>query len=435
MSTAISVRGVAKEYRLGEKVRYRTVRESLTRAASAPLSALRRGRRQRAVSDERLWALDDVSFDVRTGEAVGLVGANGAGTSTLLKIQSRITEPTRGSVTIAGRVASLLEVGTGFHPELTGRENIFLNGAMLGMSRREIGRRFDEIVEFSGVSRFVDTPVKRYSSGMYVRLAFAVAAHIEPEVLLVDEVLAVGDASFQAKCLGKMSDVAQEGRTVLFVSHNLAALANLCPRAVLLVGGRKHAEGPSREVIAEYLALGAAQEGERVWSDPLTAPGNETVRLHAVRIVSGGRPTADVDIENPIDVVVEYWNLEPGARLSVSIHVFDGVGVGVLASANMPSATTEPDDWYARPHPQGLYRSVCTLPGEFLNEGRYTINAVVLRDSREVEVIERGAVAFTVHDTGAMRKEYGGEWLGVVRPRLPWKTEPVREAVGVERPS
>ncbi|MHB8470988.1 MAG: ABC transporter ATP-binding protein [Gaiellaceae bacterium] len=431
---ALKAEGLSKQYEIGTQQRYAALRDVIADAFAAPVRRLRSGA-PRSSARERIWALQDVSFEVAEGEAVGIIGANGAGKSTLLKILSRITEPTRGEARVRGRVASLLEVGTGFHPELTGRENISLNGAILGMRRRELARRFDEIVEFSGVETFIDTPVKRYSSGMQVRLAFAVAAHLEPDILLVDEVLAVGDAAFQAKCLGKMGDVAGEGRTVIFVSHNLAALANLCRRSVLLVNGRKHLEGPTRKLIETYLGLAGTQEGERVWPDPETAPGNSTVRLHAVRIRSGGTVTAHVDIEHPVAVEVEYLNLEPGARLSVSIHVFDKMGVGVLASANMPSATTEPDEWYAKPHPLGLYRSVCTLPGEFLNEGRYTINAVVLRDSSAVEVIEREAVAFTVHDTGVMRKEYGGEWLGVVRPRLPWKTEPFAGPTVVERAS
>ena len=234
---AIRVEHLGKRYRIGERERYRALRDTLADAVKAPLRRLRSPRSPRVV-DNTIWALRDVSLEVAPGEVLGVIGHNGAGKSTLLKILSRITEPTEGRAEVRGRVGSLLEVGTGFHPELTGRENIYLNGAILGMKRSEITRRFDEMVAFAGVERFIDTPVKRYSSGMYLRLAFAVAAHLEPEILLVDEVLAVGDAAFQKKCLGRMSDVAREGRTVLFVSHNLPSIENLCQRVVVVDGGR-----------------------------------------------------------------------------------------------------------------------------------------------------------------------------------------------------
>ncbi len=417
---AISAEGLAKRYRIGERQRYGSLRDSVASTASTLIRPGRRRRMPRA----HIWALDDVSFEISEGEAVGIIGANGAGKSTLLKILSRITEPTNGEARIYGRVASLLEVGTGFHPELTGRENIFLNGAILGMRKREIEASFDEIVDFSGVEKFIDTPVKRYSSGMHVRLAFAVAAHLTPEILLIDEVLAVGDYAFQQKCLGKMGEVARAGRTVVFVSHNLASLANLCSRAVLLVEGRTRAEGSVRDVIDAYLALGAAGEGERRWA-PDTAPTGEQARIDAVRIISGGGVTADTAIDEAVHVEVDYTSLKPGARLSVSIHLLDKMGVGVLASANMPSATLEPDEWFAKPHAPGHYRSRCTIPADFLNDGRYAISALVLSDVTRIEATAADAIAFTVHDTGSMRKEYGDRWLGVVRPRLGWQTMPV----------
>ena len=365
----------------------------------------------------------DVSFEVKSGEAVGIIGRNGSGKSTLLKILSRITAPTEGRVEICGRVGSLLEVGTGFHPELTGRENIYLNGAVIGMKKAEVERKFDEIVAFSEIEKFLDTPVKRYSSGMYVRLAFAVAAHLEPEILLVDEVLAVGDAAFQKKCLGKMGDVAKEGRTVLFVSHNLASVLNLCSRAILLKDGRNYAEGLSSDVISQYVAATSENRGERVWDDPRTAPGNEKVRLHAVRIVSDGKVTSSVDIDKDVKVEFEFWNFKAGARLSTSIHLLDKMGIAVLASANYHSANLISDDWFGKPHPAGLYRTVCTLPANFLNEGLYSIHVIVLSDIYSMEVLAREVISFTVNDTGAMRKEYGGYWVGVVRPRLAWQTE------------
>ncbi len=263
---AIRCEGLSKRYRIGQQERYKALRDVLTDAAAAPFRRLRsaisnsngNGNSQFAIRNSKsasIWALDDVSFEIRRGEVVGIIGRNGAGKSTLLKILSRITKPTKGSAEIHGRVGSLLEVGTGFHPELTGRENIYLNGAILGMLRAEIDRKFDEIVAFAGVETFIDTPVKRYSSGMHVRLAFAVAAHLETEILLVDEVLAVGDAQFQKKCLGKMGDVARRGRTVLFVSHNMSAIQLLCSHAIRLGSGRIVGNGPAREQVEDYLKV------------------------------------------------------------------------------------------------------------------------------------------------------------------------------------
>lgn len=432
MNPIISVHNLGKEYVIGgPEETYPTFRDALVGMARAPFARLqRKGQGEQAT----VWALKGVSFEVQAGEVVGIIGRNGAGKSTLLKLLSRITEPTTGRIEIRGRVASLLEVGTGFHPELTGRENIYLNGAILGMSRREIQRNFDEIVAFAEVEKFIDTPVKRYSSGMYLRLAFAVAAHLEPEILIVDEVLAVGDVAFQKKCMGKMDQVAKTGRTVLFVSHNLGSLVNLCPRAILLVQGQKWSEGPSGEIVNQYIAMGREDNGEKSWPDQATAPGNGKVRLHAVRIVSGGQTTADVDIQEDVRVEIEFWNLKAGQHLCASIHVNDNMGVGVLASANYPSATLGRDEWFNQPYPEGLYRTVCTLPGNFLNEGRYSINAFVLSDVMQIEASVKDVVSFTVHDTGTMRQEYGGTWLGVVRPKLAWQTQPLSTASRLSEP-
>ena len=279
MKPIIRVKNVGKQYRIGSpQSSYVTLRETLTSLASAPF------RRFARASQEMFWALQGVNFEVSAGEVVGIIGRNGAGKSTLLKLLSRITEPTTGRIELYGRIGSLLEVGTGFHPELTGRENISLNGAILGMARAEIARKFDEIVAFAEVEKFIDTPVKHFSSGMYMRLAFAVAAHLEPEILLVDEVLAVGDGRFQRKCLDKMQDVGRQGRTVLFVSHNMPAITRLCPRTILLDGGRIIADGPSSQVVGAYLSSGLGTTAVRVWSDLNTAPGNDIVRLCAVRV-------------------------------------------------------------------------------------------------------------------------------------------------------
>ncbi len=422
---AIRARGVGKRYRLGlAEKRATSIGETLTRAFSAPWRALRPAP---LTAESELWAVRDFDVDIAHGEVVGIVGRNGAGKSTLLKILSRITEPTEGEIRLRGRVASLLEVGTGFHPELTGRENIYLNGAILGMSRREIDRKFDEIVAFSEIERFLDTPVKRYSSGMYTRLAFAVAAHLEPEILIVDEVLAVGDAPFQKKCLGKMGSVAKDGRTVLFVSHNLGALVNLCPRAVLLVDGKKVADGSSPDVVARYIAMGAESQGERIWSDPTTAPGSEKVRLRAMRLLCGDAVTSDVDIQRDLCVEIEYSVHKPGSRITVGLHLIDAMGATVLATANLHSANLDRDEWFDREHEPGVYRSRCIIPGNFLNDGRYALHAVLLTDVSHLELLERDVLSFTVYDTGAMREEYTGGWIGSVRPRLAWNTQPVSE--------
>ena len=273
--------------------------------------------------DETLWALRDVSFSVRIGEVLGIVGRNGAGKSTLLKILARITEPTSGRAILDGRVGSLLEVGTGFHPELTGRENIYLSGAILGMKRTEINRKFDEIVAFAETERFLNTPVKRYSSGMYVRLAFAVAAHLEPDVLLVDEVLAVGDAAFQRKCLGKMGDVATQGRTVLFVSHNMVAVQSLCGRAIWLEKGMIVHEGLASEVVTRYLASGSQAVSEQVWHEKENAPGNDKVRIHRIAVYPENcAPNDPITMDTSVIIEVEYWNLVPDQIINSCLHFY-----------------------------------------------------------------------------------------------------------------
>jgi len=414
-NVAVSVRGLSKSYSIAKNAaQHTTAGEALMHRLRHPFAKAER---------ETFLALDDVSFDIQKGDVVGIIGRNGAGKSTLLKILSRITEPTRGRIDLYGRVGSLLEVGTGFHPELTGRENIFLNGAILGMQKSEIARQFDAIVDFSGTEQFLDTPVKRYSSGMYVRLAFAVAAHLNPEILIIDEVLAVGDAEFQKKCLGKMQDVAKSGRTVLFVSHNMGVVANLCSQAILLSNGQISEAGSVNGVVNQYISCGAEFSGERVWKDKTTAPGNENVRLHRVRIVSDNKVSGDVSIDKPVHVEFEFWNLRPNAILSANIHLLDKIGIGVLSAANWTSASLTKDDWFGRPYPVGLFRATCTLPADFLNEGMYTINVLVMNQISNIELFAKEAVQFYVHDTGSMRGEWGGDWLGVVRPRLAWKTE------------
>ena len=414
---AIRVSGVGKRYRIGKRVGYKLLRDSLSNAVT---SAFRGGRR----TEETIWALKDVSFEVAPGEVVGVIGRNGAGKSTLLKILSRITEPTEGRVELRGRIGSLLEVGTGFHLELTGRENIYLNGAILGMKRAEIGRKFDEIVAFAEIDKFLDTPVKHYSTGMYLRLAFAVAAHLEPEILLVDEVLAVGDASFQKKCLGKMEDVAAQGRTVMFVSHSMPAVARLCPRAILLSNGVAALDGPSGRVIDHYLAEGSTTPAVREWFDPSEAPGNEVVRLRAVRVRDlSGTPIQQVDIRQQFGIDVEFVNLKSGARLVPSVHVSNESGVNVFTSidVSLPS-------WYNRPHAAGTFRATCWIPGNFLAEGRFTVRAAVSTHNPDaVHADAPDAVAFSTVDFLAgdtARGSFARDFPGVVRPLLQWTMDP-----------
>lgn len=429
----IRVDNLGKQYCYGRQPASETLRDRLTGMSRAALKAIsgpfRKAAQPSANGDGKagdlFWALKDVSFEVKRGEVVGIIGRNGAGKSTLLKILSRITEPTTGYAEIDGQVASLLEVGTGFHPELTGRENVFLNGAILGMSHAEIRRKFDEIVAFAEVERFIDTAVKHYSSGMYLRLAFAVAAHLDPEILIIDEVLAVGDEAFQKKCFGKVDDIAKHGRTVLVVSHNMPMVINLCHRAILVKSGKAIADGRPAEVVEHYLAAGRTSSGEVVWQDPSRAPGNDTVRLHAVRVFQEGfeGPTADIDIAKDVRVQISYWNFREGERLYAALWLKHQLGTPVLSSGTHKGVSQSEDLWYGRPHPVGLFRSECVFPANFLNEGRYTITPIVGKGIATTLLLEEDLIGFDVHDSGSMRQEYFGGWLGTVRPKLPWQTE------------
>ena len=428
----IKVENLSKKYQLGEKVPYKALRDELTKFFASPFRKFKKSSGTKK-SDDYIWALKNVSFEVKRGEVVGIIGRNGAGKTTLLKVLSRITEPTEGYAEIRGRVGSLLEVATGVHPELTGRENIYLNGAILGMKKREIDENFDAIVSFAEIEKFIDTPLKYYSYGMSMRLSFSVAAHLQPEILLMDEVLAVGDVDFQKKCLGKIGDVARKGRTVLFVSHNMASIINLCQRAILLDRGEIAAIGKAGEVVQQYMGTIRSTGGEEVWADPAQAPGNDLVRLHAVRILQDGinGSTADVDISKEVLIQIEYWNLQEGALLYACIWLRDHIGTPVFASANHKSISLTDDPWYGRPHPVGMFQSVCRIPGNFLNEGLYSVMAVVGKGIRDTQVLEDNVVSFYVHDTGEMRKEFSGGWIGIVRPRLAWETKQIGSQVEV----
>jgi lipopolysaccharide transport system ATP-binding protein len=425
---AISVDGLGKRYQIGrQQDPYGRLTESLWRALRAPLDIIRRGARE---SSEWIWALRDVSFEVHEGDVVGVIGRNGSGKSTLLKVLSRITEPTVGSALLHGRVGSLLEVGTGFHPELTGRENVFMSGAVLGMRRTEIIRKFDEIVDFAGIDQFLDTPVKRYSSGMQVRLGFAVAAHLDPEILFIDEVLAVGDAEFQKKCLGKMSDLGRGGRTILFVSHSMPAMLRLCERAILLDHGGVLAAGPTHDVIRTYLESDIGRTSERRWDDPSTAPGDDIARLRSIRVVPArGGQGDEVDIREPIDIVIEYWSAAPADhRPLLNVDAFNDEGICMFALTDESN-----EQWRRLPTRPGLIRSTCRIPGNFLAEGRITLNVAIVTYNPRVghaprigHAVELDAVAFHVVDRtdgDGVRGTFAGDWPGVVRPMFDWTVE------------
>jgi lipopolysaccharide transport system ATP-binding protein len=411
---------IGKEYHIGlMQANYNTLRDRLMDIAKMPTQWFRKQERN---PDTILWALKDVSFDIHQGEVVGIIGRNGAGKSTLLKILSRITEPTEGRVRVAGRIGALLEVGTGFHPELTGRENTYLNGAILGMPQAEIARRFDEIVAFSEVEKFIDTPVKHYSSGMFLRLAFAVAAHLDPDILLVDEVLAVGDVRFQQKCLGKMESVSREGRTVLFISHNMPAITRLCHRTILLEDGKAVMDGETREVISRYLGAGQEMSDVITWDAPDAAPGDEVARLCSVRVLgSEGAPRGLFTMREPILLEIKYWLLQDLYRAVPMIMVYADNGQCVF--------TTQAghDPVYKRDaRPLGLYTSICEIPGDLMNEGTYTLDVSVrTMFPRRYFFREGNLVSFRVQDTGlgdSTRGEYMGNWSGALAPRLNWRT-------------
>jgi len=381
---------------------------------------------------EELWPVKDVSFEIRAGEVVGLIGRNGAGKSTLLKILSRITEPTGGRAEIFGRIGTLLEVGTGFHAELTGRDNIYLSGIILGMKKAEIDRKFDEIVEFAGIAKFIDTPVKRYSSGMYVRLAFAVGAHLEPEILIVDEVLAVGDSQFQKRCLDKMKDIGEHGRTVLFVSHNLQAITRLCKRAILLDQGKVIADGSAHEVVGTYMRTGASSRGSKEWADLSTAPGGDVVRLCAVRVKTVEGEISDVvDIRQTFAIELEIEVLQPGWVLTPNIEFYSDEGQCIFEVFDLDP------DWRRRPRPVGRYISTAWVPGNFLSEGAHQMSVICMSfEPHQVLIKVEEALGFLVtdsHDGDSARGDYMGEMMGVVRPMLKWTTQfvPRRENANV----
>ncbi|HUH96502.1 MAG TPA: ABC transporter ATP-binding protein [Anaerolineales bacterium] len=427
MATAIHVDKLSKRYRIGAaqtKFKYGMLREVLMDVAMTPVRAFKAfsGQGMRGASSVAyIWALNDVSFDVQEGEVLGIIGRNGAGKSTLLKVLSRVTEPTKGTVTVRGRVGSLLEVGTGFHPELTGRENIYLNGAILGMKRREIESKFDEIVAFSEVEQFIDTPVKRYSSGMYLRLAFAVAAHLEPEILVVDEVLAVGDAEFQKKCLGKMGDVAQQGRTVLFVSHNMSAILRLTQEAIVIEKGQLVKRAPTSEAVDYYLSAGHAEAGERLWESdevPLNAAPFVPVSLRVKD--QHGKTVDTIRSTEPITLEFEYRLSAPTTGLRVGFYLSTMRGEFIMTSFD----TDEPEQFEKFSARQtGRYVSRCVLPADMFNEGRYALGVNASSFGVRRYFMDENALAFNVDISGAPGTHWPEPRVGPIRPRLEWKIE------------
>ena len=426
MSSVISVENLSKKYIIGhqKQARHSSLRDVLTEGAKRITDKLIHpfAAPENDATHEEFWALKDVSFDIQHGDRVGIIGRNGAGKSTLLKILSRITEPTSGKVSIKGRVASLLEVGTGFHPELSGRENIFLNGAILGMSKAEIKKKFDEIVAFAEVEKFLDTPVKRYSSGMYVRLAFAVAAHLEPEVLIVDEVLAVGDAQFQKKCLGKMQDVGQEGRTVLFVSHNMTAVSALCNKAIVLDKGGLVLEATPEIAIKRYLDGETGEQSASVSWGIDDAPGNDMVKLISVAALNDrGEVSRYFDRSEPIHLQLEYV-MPSKQRLPIvpQFRIFDETRSCIFTSH-------KPQTWINE-NENSRYKSICVIPAYFMNDRSYYADVYFTTyHTRGIHLHIENAISFEVNDTE--RDSNFGQIPGGVRPDLPWNTARIRERV------
>jgi lipopolysaccharide transport system ATP-binding protein len=360
--------------------------------------------RTKAATSDYTWALQEISYNIKQGDTLGIIGKNGAGKSTLLKILSRVTAPTTGNLKIRGRLASLLEVGTGFNPEMTGKENIYMNGAILGMTKKEITSKFEEIVDFSGVAMYINTPVKRYSSGMYVRLAFAVAAHLEPEILIVDEVLAVGDADFQKKCLGKMNDVAHHGRTIIFVSHNMQAVQSLCTTALYLKAGRLVDCGKTEQVINNYLNKELRNCLKQNW-EMQHAPGNNFVKILSAEVIPHFTDEKDViDTSVPFDLTFSFFNLIAGQIVNLSLMLLTNTGSCVFNVATKQQQLKK-----------DVYTATLKIPGNFLNDGVYSIKLMVVREASSVLFQLDDILAFEVVDVPRTSAWYG-KWEGAVRP-------------------
>ncbi|MBE2289170.1 MAG: ABC transporter ATP-binding protein [Chitinophagaceae bacterium] len=407
----IKAENISKQYRLGEIGTGMLSHDlkrwwALARGKEDPfLKVGVENDRTRKANSEYAWALKDINFEIKRGDTLGIIGKNGAGKSTLLKLLSRVTGPTTGQIKIKGRIASLLEVGTGFNPELSGRDNIYMNGTILGMTKKEIGRKFDEIVDFSGIEMYIDTPVKRYSSGMYVRLAFGVAAHLEPEILIVDEVLAVGDAEFQKKCLGKMGDVASHGRTVIFVSHNMQAVQSLCKSAMYMKSGRVMEVGPTDVVINNYLNREVKNCLVRKWEEQDDMPGNDKVRLSSAEIVLHNPEAGNIiDVNTPFDIRFEFYSSAEMVNMNLSLVLNTTAGVCVFNVTTQPTMIAK-----------GWHTSVLSIPGKLLNDDVYTISLYFVKDTSAIEYVIHDLLTFEVIDE-QRQGAWFGKWVGAVRP-------------------
>ena len=410
----IEVENLSKRYALNAKPKANTLRDLLTN--------LVRPKNQQTDEEKFMWALRDVNFTVEDGETVALVGNNGAGKSTLLKILSRIIKPTKGEAVLHGRTGSLLEVGTGFHRELTGRENIYLNGAVLGMKRAEIEKNFDEIVAFSELEKFLETPIKFYSTGMYMRLAFAVAAHLEPEILMVDEVLAVGDLAFQRKCLSKMRDISERGRTIVFVSHNMQAVTRLCSRAIWIEKGFVKEDNSAKDVVSNYLNSQTETSSEKIWENSDDAPGNDVAKLRGVKVFNPADDKSSAfDIRHPVFVKITYEILQNGQILMPSFQLHNEENVCIFTSNDLD------ENWRGKIRPKGFYTSCAEIPANFLAEGNFYVSvSLATYEPLKIHFNERDAVAFLITDSlegDSARGDFGGQISGAVRPILNWETE------------
>jgi len=414
MKPAIDIQQLGKDYRISAAQAYLSLRENFGQSLRNLVPGTNRKK-------ELFTALNDINLTIQPGERVGIIGRNGAGKSTLLKILSRITPPTRGNILLQGRVGSLLEVGTGFHPELTGRENIYLNGSILGLKKAEIKKQEDAIIAFSGVEKFIDSPLKHFSSGMQLRLAFAVAAHLEPEILLIDEVLAVGDHAFQQKCIGKMEEISRnQGRTILFVTHNLDTLRRFCLRAVLLNEGSIVSDGPSQQVINDYMSGQLQVRAESRWNPPVNSPGNE-VRLHRAWIHNqNNQLTGEFDTTEPVGISIEYEQLTDSVRFTHGINVFNQENINIFNVHDTQTALQP-----ARK--PGLYQATVWIPGNLLPEGRFSISvALFVPNPVDILVHEKQVLQFELYtDFGKQtaRGNYAADFPGIIRPLLNWELQ------------
>lgn len=419
-SIAIRTNQLGKRYRIGlARQNHDTLRDAVTDFLRAPLNRFRRLSGGEGSQEEMFWALKDVSFEVEHGEIVGIIGRNGAGKSTLLKILSRITEPTEGRAEIFGRVGSLLEVGTGFHPELTGRENIYLNGAILGMRKAEIDRKFDEIVAFAEVEKFLDTPVKRYSSGMFVRLAFAVAAFMNVDILIVDEVLSVGDIQFQKKCLGMMGDLTREGKTVLFVSHNMNAVCNLCTRLIWIDRGSIHMQGETNEIVSKYMTVHSSSNGQYSRNLADTPAIDLSIVIQEVSMKAHeGSICSSFDARDPITIEIVYDIVETVSNGWISIVIYTVDGVMVLTGGD-----ADRDEYYFMNREPGRYITLCVVPGGVLNEGRYvlSVGSVQLTGAgpRQIEMLGN-ILELEIKNSAGAGKNLWFKRGGIISMKMDW---------------